>query len=456
MIADLFRAARRPLALSIFGTAFAISSIVFFPIAGRITQAYGWRAAFVAAVVPGAILAVAFGLTVQEPARGGSEVQKTSAADIAFSETLRFMSGARTYLLLLAGSTFMGADVYAAGTWYATLVVRVHGLKITEIASIVGPVRGILAAVGVLLGGVLTDRLGRRNPRWRLYIPGLACLMVVPADLAFLLGDRRSWWVSGFAASSLLTLLHQAPVYAAAMNVAKVRMRARDRHFAVLHESTRPDHRAVTGRLAQRSARPPLRPFCDSLLHARGRAVRRRCRVLLPVCCADPGRGYAARRRRTYAPGRCHLLAGGIAMNVTARIPEGTAGCEIKGVDLSRPLAERTLEDIMLAFEHFLVMMFRDQDLTPEQHKAITRNVGDIIELPQAPTYGNHQDMQEVRREAHEPVSVVPFTRFHTDSPFLAQPPLCMVMRALDVPRYGGDTAFANMYLAYEELSEGG
>src|ERR1039458_5700549 len=63
--------------------------------------------------------------------------------------------------------------------------------------------------------------------------------------------------------------------------------------------------------------------------------------------------------------------------------------------------------------------------------------------------------MQEVRREAHEPVSVVPFTKFHTDSPFLPRPPLCMVMRALEAPKYGGDTAFANMYLAYEELSDG-
>jgi taurine dioxygenase len=63
--------------------------------------------------------------------------------------------------------------------------------------------------------------------------------------------------------------------------------------------------------------------------------------------------------------------------------------------------------------------------------------------------------MQEVRREAHEPVSVVPFTQFHTDSPFLPRPPLCIVMRALDVPKYGGDTAFSNMYLAFEQLSDG-
>jgi alpha-ketoglutarate-dependent taurine dioxygenase len=133
----------------------------------------------------------------------------------------------------------------------------------------------------------------------------------------------------------------------------------------------------------------------------------------------------------------------------------GACGAEITGVDLAKPLSQDVLAEVMTAFEHFLVIMFRDQDLSIEQHKDFSRYFGELTELPQAPIYAGQRDMQEVRREAHEPVSVVPFTRFHTDSPFLERPPLCMVMRAIDAPKYGGDTAFANMYLAYEELSEG-
>jgi len=133
----------------------------------------------------------------------------------------------------------------------------------------------------------------------------------------------------------------------------------------------------------------------------------------------------------------------------------GACGAEIRGVDLRAPLPDDVWEEIQRAFTHFLVIMLRDQPLTPEQHKAFSRRFGKLIDLPQAPTYGEHQDMQEVRREAHEPATVVPFTRMHTDSPFLRRPPKCMVMRALDVPRFGGDTAFANMFLAYEDLSDG-
>ena len=133
----------------------------------------------------------------------------------------------------------------------------------------------------------------------------------------------------------------------------------------------------------------------------------------------------------------------------------GACGCEISGVDLSRPLDPEVLAEVMLAFQHFLVILFRDQTLTPEQHKAFSRYFGELTELPQAPIFPGHPDMQEVRREADEPVTVVPFTKFHTDSPFLARPPLCICMHAHDVPKYGGDTAFSNMYLAYETLSDG-
>ena len=134
----------------------------------------------------------------------------------------------------------------------------------------------------------------------------------------------------------------------------------------------------------------------------------------------------------------------------------GACGCEISGVDLRQPLEPQVLAEVMAAFEHFLVIVFRDQNLTPEQHKAFSREFGEITELPQAPTYGSHHDMQEVRREADEPENVVPsFEHFHTDSPFLLQPPKCIVMRALEVPRFGGDTAFCNSYLVYEQLSQG-
>jgi taurine dioxygenase len=160
------------------------------------------------------------------------------------------------------------------------------------------------------------------------------------------------------------------------------------------------------------------------------------------------------------SPAASGTMVAGLPLPGFARIGveplSGACGAEISGVDLRKPLDDEVLAEIMTAFEHFLVIVFRDQDLTPDQHKAFSRHFGPIIELPQAPTYAGHQDMQEVRREADEPENVVPsFEHFHTDSPFLLRPPLGIIMRALEVPRFGGDTAFSNAFLVYEHLSDG-
>ena len=231
MIADLFRPARRPIALSLYGTAFSLASILLLPIAGWIAEHHGWRQMFVAAGLPGIVLALLFVATVREPPRGMSDRQageRRAAADppVPFGEAMRFLAGAPTYLWLLAGVVFMGANIYAAGAWSATFLVRVHHLGIGEIASIVGPVRGVLGLVGVLTGGVLIDRFARADQRWRAWLPALACLLAGPAELLFILADAKPLWIAGLAFSSLLMLVHQGPIYALAMGVARVRMRA--------------------------------------------------------------------------------------------------------------------------------------------------------------------------------------------------------------------------------------
>ena len=120
----------------------------------------------------------------------------------------------------------MGANAFAAGAWTPTFLQRVHGMRIAEIAGAIGPVRGLLGAAGVLAGGLLIDRLRSSQAAWRLKLPAISCLLVGPAELLFLLGDQRWLWLTGFGLTSLLTLVHQAPVFAAAVNVAHIRARA--------------------------------------------------------------------------------------------------------------------------------------------------------------------------------------------------------------------------------------
>ena len=79
MVADLFRRPSRPLALAILGAANSFAFIAFFPIVGWIGERHGWRQMFVAAGIPGILLALVFFLTVKEPARGASRISRTAS-----------------------------------------------------------------------------------------------------------------------------------------------------------------------------------------------------------------------------------------------------------------------------------------------------------------------------------------------------------------------------------------
>jgi len=226
MISDLFRAERRPLAMSIFGTAGVVSGVVFFPLVGWIGENHGWRAMFIVAGIPGVLLALLFVLTVREPARGGKDTIAATPKPAGVKETARFLIGSRAYLLLTAGATFMGANLFAAAAWAPTFLSRVHGMSLGEIATAIGPIRGGLGALGILGLGVLIDRLGRDRPKLRARIPAIACLIAGPAEALFLLGDPTWLWMTGFSISGFFVLAYQGPVFALGMSVVRLPMRA--------------------------------------------------------------------------------------------------------------------------------------------------------------------------------------------------------------------------------------
>ena len=225
ILADRFAPDRRPLALAIFGTAAPLSYILFFPLAGWIAQHYGWRAMFVALGLPGVLLAVVLMLTVSEPKRMTPPPPRLGLSRSLFGDLAALFSN-RCFAWIFAGVTLMGANVWAAGAWTPTFFTRVHHLSISEVANIIGPTRGFIGLAGILLGGVLIDRLPKERVFWRVGIPAIACLLAGPAEALFLLGNSYSAGVGGFALSSFFTLIHQAPIFAAVVNVVGDRRRA--------------------------------------------------------------------------------------------------------------------------------------------------------------------------------------------------------------------------------------
>lgn len=131
----------------------------------------------------------------------------------------------------------------------------------------------------------------------------------------------------------------------------------------------------------------------------------------------------------------------------------GALGAEVEGVDLSQDLTNEQFDDIHQAFLDHLVIFFRDQKLTPEKHKALGRRFGTLNVHPYVKGIDGHP---EIIRIVKEPEDKLNFGGgWHSDMTFLQEPALGSILYAKDVPPYGGDTLWANQYLAYESLSEG-
>ncbi|MGF1611759.1 MAG: TauD/TfdA dioxygenase family protein [Kiloniellales bacterium] len=145
----------------------------------------------------------------------------------------------------------------------------------------------------------------------------------------------------------------------------------------------------------------------------------------------------------------------GPTTRVEVRPMAGALGADIHGVDLSQPLDEATFAAIERAFHERLVIQFHDQDLTPEQQVVFTRRFGPLSRSPYVKHLDEHPDIIAVLKEADERGISTFGNAWHSDFSFLEEPPLGSVLYAREVPSHGGDTLFANMYAAYEALSDG-
>jgi taurine dioxygenase len=131
----------------------------------------------------------------------------------------------------------------------------------------------------------------------------------------------------------------------------------------------------------------------------------------------------------------------------------GACGAEIEGVDLTRPLDAGVKQALRHALRDHLVIYMADQDVTREQHLAFAETFGPVMRIPHILSVEGCDDVQIVRRDATDKEAYVTGGNWHTDSTYLECPPGAVVMRGITIPDAGGDTLFANTYLAYEALS---
>ena len=131
----------------------------------------------------------------------------------------------------------------------------------------------------------------------------------------------------------------------------------------------------------------------------------------------------------------------------------GALGAEISGVDLREPIDDALMSRIRAIWLEHLVIFFRDQTLTTGQFLAFARRIGQVIEYPFVKGLPDFPEVIPVVKLEHERVNFGGL--WHSDTTYLETPPMASMLIAQEVPPFGGDTLFANMYAAYEALSPG-
>lgn len=138
---------------------------------------------------------------------------------------------------------------------------------------------------------------------------------------------------------------------------------------------------------------------------------------------------------------------------VNVRPTDGGVGAFVEGIDLAAGVGDNAAGLLREALGAYGVLFFRDQAITPQQHIAFAERFGAINVNRFFAAVDGHPQIAEVRKEADQKTNIG--GDWHTDHSYDTEPALGSVLLARDVPPRGGDTVFANMYAAYEALSDG-
>ena len=138
--------------------------------------------------------------------------------------------------------------------------------------------------------------------------------------------------------------------------------------------------------------------------------------------------------------------------NISVRRLSGSLGAEVIGPQLAE-LSDTEFADIYQLFVEHQVLVFRKQSFTPEQYLAFAQRWGEIHQHPFMQHLDDYPGILEIIKTETD---VKAFGNdWHSDQMFTETPAKCTMLYAREVPEFGGDTLFANMYDAYDGLSDG-
>ncbi len=224
IIADYVRPERRAAALAFFAFGGSVGILAGNAIGGFTAETYGWRFAFVAIATPGLFLAAIVRLTVKEPIRGGNENRPSASEDD--QSNLRGLLAKKSYRFLILGAAAHLFVSYGIVGWIPSFFLRMHDIGLAELGLWLGLITAISGGIGVLGGGLLSDRLALVDRRWLVWIPAISVVAAVPFALGMYLSAHVYIALAWAAVMTIFSQVYQGPTYALVQTLAPVRMRS--------------------------------------------------------------------------------------------------------------------------------------------------------------------------------------------------------------------------------------
>lgn len=191
IVSDIFPPERRASALAFYSTGVNLGILFGFLFGGWLNEFFGWRVAFMVVGIPGVLLAILVRTTVREPIRGLMENRTASEVQVPFKEVIALLWKRKTFRHMAFACGFNAFAGYGTVNWIASFFIRSHEMSTGELGTWLALSTGLFGAIGVLLGGMLGDKLGKEDKRWYQWVPGLATILCVPAMLVALLTDNQ-------------------------------------------------------------------------------------------------------------------------------------------------------------------------------------------------------------------------------------------------------------------------
>ncbi len=186
LIADYFPAEKRSTALSIHATGTHFGVLIGMFGGAMIADAFGWRMAFIVFGLPGVLLALIMSVSVKEPVK-----KKTKEDFPPLLSSVKTIWNTPGFSRITIAAAFTALSGYGLGAWTPSFMIRVHGLSLIETGLILGIIGTLSGLLGAVLGGVLCDRLSKKDPRWQLWLPAIGAFLSVPFQGAFLLWPEQ-------------------------------------------------------------------------------------------------------------------------------------------------------------------------------------------------------------------------------------------------------------------------